>query len=282
MMSWQAVVEKVTVFFMNEGDKDFYNLILRGIILSAIFVFASSFIRNIPTYGKLAAKDQKVPLLMSITIGHNLSWFLMESPSFFIGFILYFFFGPTSIIYNPPNFILMMMFLLHYANRSFIYPWTSKASKPWPLVLTFCAALFTSINGYIQARYHGFYASAYPLEWLYDPRFIMGSLIFLWGFWANRLCDRILSQLRSPSDPPGTYKIPQGFMFQYISSANYFCEIVEWIGFAIASWSLAGTAFALFTFCNTAPRAYHAHQFYLAKFKDQYPKNRKALIPFLW
>lgn len=75
------------------------------------------------------------------------------------------------------------------------------------------------------------------------------------------------------------YKIPYGGMFEYVSCANFFGEIVEWVGFAMASWSLpgetdlscnngfveadviafvnqcdlcgfAGLAHAIFTFCN--------------------------------
>lgn len=70
-------------------------------------------------------------------------------------------------------------------------------------------------------------------------------------------------------------------MFEYVSAANYFGECLEWFGFAIASWSLPGLAFAWFTLANTGPRGYHHHLFYKEKFGSDYPKNRKALIPFL-
>lgn len=79
------------------------------------------------------------------------------------------------------------------------------------------------------------------------------------------------------------YKIPYGGLFKYVSGANYgklqrmhdmqillacWCitvlhhcvclagEIIEWFGFAIATWSLPGLAFAVFSFCNIAPRGY--------------------------
>ncbi len=75
-------------------------------------------------------------------------------------------------------------------------------------------------------------------------------------------------------------------------------EIIEWAGFAIATWSLPGLAFAIFTFCNIGPRGYkvfHAlnvqsnfilllkqhHQWYQQKFEN-YPRSRKAVIPFIW
>jgi len=70
-------------------------------------------------------------------------------------------------------------------------------------------------------------------------------------------------------------------MFEYISGANFFGEIIEWLGFAIACWTLGGWAFALMTACNIGPRAYHHHCWYLEKFKETYPKNRKAIIPFI-
>jgi hypothetical protein len=41
-------------------------------------------------------------------------------------------------------------------------------------------------------------------------------------------------------------------------------EIVEWTGFAIATWSFAGLAFAIFTFSNIGPRFYSASSFYLS------------------
>jgi len=70
-------------------------------------------------------------------------------------------------------------------------------------------------------------------------------------------------------------------MFEYVSGANFFGEILEWTGFAIASWSLVAAAFAFFTFANTGPRGYEHHKWYQKKFAD-YPKSRRAVIPFIW
>jgi protein-S-isoprenylcysteine O-methyltransferase Ste14 len=70
-------------------------------------------------------------------------------------------------------------------------------------------------------------------------------------------------------------------MYRWISCPNYFGEIVEWIGWAIATWSLAGLAFALWTAANLAPRAHSHHQWYRESFAD-YPQERKALVPRLW
>lgn len=63
--------------------------------------------------------------------------------------------------------------------------------------------------------------------------------------------------------------------------ANFFGEIVEWTGFAIASQAPVAMAFAYFTFANIGPRALEHHRWYIKTFGDKYPKDRKALIPFI-
>ena len=77
------------------------------------------------------------------------------------------------------------------------------------------------------------------------------------------------------------YAIPTGGLFEYVSCANYGAEIIEWVGFAIACWSLPAAAFAFYTFSNIGPRGHHHHLWYLSKF-DNYPKHRRAVIPFIW
>jgi len=68
-----------------------------------------------------------------------------------------------------------------------------------------------------------------------------------------------------------------------LSGANFFGEIVEWLGFAIAmGLALPGVTFAFCTACNIGPRAVAHHKWYLEKFNDEYPKTRKALIPFIF
>uniref|UniRef100_A0A8D2H359 Steroid 5 alpha-reductase 1 n=1 Tax=Urocitellus parryii TaxID=9999 RepID=A0A8D2H359_UROPR len=105
-----------------------------------------------------------------------------------------------------------------------------------------------------------------------------GFALWLLGMLINIHSDHILRNLRKPGETG--YRIPRGGLFEYVSGANYFGETVEWCGFALASWSLQGGAFALFTFCILLARANNHHQWYLEKFED-YPKFRKIIIPFL-
>jgi hypothetical protein len=89
----------------------------------------------------------------------------------------------------------------------------------------------------------------------------------------------MLIALRRPGETG--YRVPRGWLFERVSCPNYFGEILEWFGYALASWSLAGLAFALFTAANIGPRAFAHHRWYHRTFPG-YPPQRKALIPFVW
>lgn len=49
-------------------------------------------------------------------------------------------------------------------------------------------------------------------------------------------------------------------MFELVSGANFLGEMVEWCGYALATWSLPAFAFAFFTACSIGPRACHHHR----------------------
>ena len=57
-------------------------------------------------------------------------------------------------------------------------------------------------------------------------------------------------------------------------------ELLEWTGWAIATWSLAGVSFAVYTAANLVPRALAHHRWYRETFPD-YPPGRRAVIPYL-
>jgi 3-oxo-5-alpha-steroid 4-dehydrogenase 1 len=77
------------------------------------------------------------------------------------------------------------------------------------------------------------------------------------------------------------YQIPRRWLFKYISCPNHFGEIIEWVGFAVVAWSVPAVTFAVWTFCNLVPRALNHHEWYQENFED-YPKNRKAVLPKVW
>ncbi|GAB4822399.1 hypothetical protein N2152v2_009445 [Parachlorella kessleri] len=154
----------------------------------------------------------------------------------------------------------MAMFLVHYFNRDIIFPFRLRGGKPTPFITKY---LLTEAPVYS------------PIT----PRFLIGAAVWLAGLVINMQADHILINLRKPGETG--YKIPRGGLFEYVSAANYFGEMVEWTGWALASWSLPAAAFAFFTFANLAPRAWHHHLWYKRKFPS-YPKGRRAIIPFVW
>ena len=148
-----------------------------------------------------------------------------------------------------------------------------------PTEIFLMAIVFCSLNGTVQAIYQITPCTRRNMSWLYDPRFIVGAILFVAGLLINWHSDAILRSLRA--DGSTGYKIPQGGMFTFVSGANYFGECVEWIGYACLSWNLGALAFAIFTIANVGPRAIQHHRWYKTTFGDAYPSSRKALIPFL-
>jgi steroid 5-alpha reductase family enzyme len=94
----------------------------------------------------------------------------------------------------------------------------------------------------------------------------------------NIQSDNILIRLRKSTELG--YQIPKGGFFRFVSCPNFFGEIIEWTGFAIMAWSLPALSFAIWTFINLVPRGVDHHKWYKRKFGD-YPKERKAVLPFL-
>lgn len=211
----------------------------------------------------------------------KVAWILQELPVL-VAVALCWTYGRPDIRGRLPNLLLLGMLTFHYVNRTFIFPLRIKDGKPTPLVVMAMAFAYCALNGYVQARYLTQFAE-YADDWLTRPQFLLGSLVFVVGMAVNWHADGVLLSLRAQRKPGSTerYKIPRGGMFEYVSGANFFGEIVEWTGFAIACWSWAAASFAFFTFCNIGPRGYQHHQSYLEKFED-YPKSRKAVIPFIW
>ena len=99
--------------------------------------------------------------------------------------------------------------------------------------------------------------------------------------YINIQSDDIIRNLRKEGD--SNHYLPKGGLFRYVTSANYFGEFVEWVGFAILTWSWAGAVFALWTFANLCPRAARIYDQYKVEFGDELDtKKVKRIIPFIY
>jgi len=211
------------------------------------------------------------------SLSNRLGWLLMESPSVVL-------FGVLFFIGSAPKTLPVILFFglweAHYIHRALIYPFMiSDGRRLMPLAVVLMAFGFNIGNAYINGRYLFSLSGGYPLSWMLSPQMIVGLSLFIGGFIINRWADRVLQTLRKPGETK--YTIPYGGLYRWISCPNYFGEIIEWTGWAIATWSLPGLAFALWTLANLAPRARANHIWYHQHFGD-YPAERKALIPGIW
>lgn len=204
-------------------------------------------------------------------------WVVMESPAVIL-FAVLFLTGRHAL--QPAPLVLFGMWQFHYIRRTFVYPFLLRGQrgKTMPVAVVGLALAFNSLNAFVNARWIG-HLGHYPTSWLTTPTFWVGAGLFGVGWWINTWADRVLRSLRADGD--GGYRIPRGGLYRWVSSPNYLGEILEWVGWAVATWSVAGLAFALYSAANLVPRAASNHAWYHRTF-DDYPAERKRLIPHLW
>ncbi len=209
------------------------------------------------------------------TIPARVGWIVMESPAVLL-FIAVYAQGEYAMSTTP--LILLALWQFHYVYRNFIYPFRLRSgSHRMPLSIVGMAIVFNCINAYINARWISHFGD-YAGSWLGSTPFILGVVVFFVGWTINQHSDTVLFRLRGPGETG--YKIPRGGLYRWVSCPNYLGEMLEWVGWAIAAWSLAGLAFAVFTIANLLPRAIANHRWYQEKFSE-YPPERRAVVPFL-
>jgi very-long-chain enoyl-CoA reductase len=171
------------------------------------------------------------------------------------------------------------MVLGHYIKREletlFIHRFSSE-TMPFTNLFKNCThywVIFGTLVGYFLL--HPKYT-----EPTYIPMNVKYVLIAAFVFFQimNFLCHNTLKNLRKP----GTTErgIPKGYGFGLVSCANYFWESLVWLDYSILTGCTTSYLFLLFSFGQMAIWAQAKHRRYKKEFKD-YPKGRKAIIPFL-
>lgn len=219
------------------------------------------------------------------SISNKVAWVLMETPVFVGMTVLFFVYGLKS---NISVIVMTVLFLTHYLQRSLIFPFLLKGKSKMPIAIMLMGATFNLVNAYMIGCWLYIYSLPpytaepyYTTAWLYSPQFIVGTVLFIAGMVINLHSDYIIRHLRKPGD--NKHYIPKGGMFTYVSSANYFGEILEWFGFAILTWSIPGAIFCIWTFANLAPRANSLYEKYAQEFGEEFTSlKRKKVIPFIY
>ena len=211
------------------------------------------------------------------TIHRTAGWVIMESPAVIVFTAC---FLTSDRRQDPVAIAFLLLWLLHYVYRAFIYPFRLRGGQlRMPLSVVAMAFGFNVMNGYLQGRGLFTLGPARDASWFADLRFVVGLLLFLSGYALNQQSDIILRRLRAPGE--SGYRIPSGGAYALVSCPNYLGELVEWLGWAMLTWSPAGLVFFLWSAANLVPRARSHHRWYLEQFPD-YPPERKAIIPWLY
>ena len=250
-----------------------FNVFLIIMACIAVVVFVSLFFVD-AGYGKFYDKK------WGPAVNNKLGWVLMEAPVFIAMLVLWLCSDRRD---DLVRLAFLFLFELHYIQRSFVFPFRLRGNSLMPFSIILMGVVFNVLNALMQGGWI-FYLSPddyYDRDWLTTPAFISGFLVFLIGMYINIQSDDIIRNLRKEGDTK--HYLPKEGMFRYVTSANYFGELVEWIGFAILTWSWSGAVFALWTFANLAPRAARIYVRYKQEFGNQLnTKKTKRLIPFIW
>ena len=263
-MQWLNNLESLSLSSYN-------TFLLYWVGLSLISSLLLHFSKELPISNRI--ENKKMRLLGSID--KKTGWVIMEIPILLV--VCYFFFQGQNEL--NVSVIMVGVFCVHYFNRAIIFPQRIKVKgKTMPVASMISSMIFYIINGYLIGHYFG-HLKEYPIEWLYDLRFIIGLTLFILGFVINIQSDNILINLRGPGETD--YKIPHGGFFKYVSCPNYTGECIEWVGFAIMTWSIPGLVYATWVVLPLLIQSRGSHQWYIDTFKNEYPKERKAIIPFV-
>lgn len=206
------------------------------------------------------------------SVPNRSAWLLMELPAVLvIGWLVL----SSPLGTRAAAWVPLLFWQAHYLYRTFLFPALMRPSdRTFPLLLVVFAVGFNLLNGYNNAN--ALLTNAGLGRAAFGAHFWVGACVFAAGFLIHAHSDNIIRRLRAPGETG--YRIPEGGLFRWVSSPQYLGEIVQWTGWAMLTWSLAGLAFALFTVCNLAPRAVSNQAWYRERF-PAYPRGRRILIP---
>ncbi len=249
-----------------------FNILLWAMVATAVVVFVSLYFVD-AGYGKMISPK------WGWAINNKVAWILMEAPVFFV--MLYFWLTAENMWAVAP-LAMFLLFELHYFQRSFIFPFLLKGKSKMPVAIMLMGIIFNCLNGYIQGMWlFRLSGDMYSAEWLCTPQFVIGTIIFFMGLIINWHSDYVIRHLRKPGDT--NHYLPKKGMYKYVTSANYFGEITEWAGFAILTWSFAGTVFLIWTMANLVPRANSIYHKYEKEFADEFRQRPlKRVFPFVY
>lgn len=254
---------------------DYFNLgILSGFAIAFLAAVGSLFINS--PYGRFASNTYGMEL------DPRFGWWLMEIMAT-VSFIYHYIRGPRA--FDTVPMIFACLYLLHYANRGWYFPLSLRvhpgAKSSFSILVVASGVVVTSLHGYLNAKWYSEKCDFLNWDWMLSPSCVLGLLLYQVSFWSTVRCEHIIRQLRNGDcTNANRYKIPRGFLFEYVSSPQYLTELAGFLGWTIMTLNPAGLVILFISMANLIPRALSTHKWYQSKFED-YPSDRRALIPFV-
>ena len=183
--------------------------------------------------------------------------------------------------FNNP-FIITLIFLMttfHYAKRVwesiFVHSFTRDTMTILALIPN--CSYYWLLFGVLCCS--SLYSSSYDADvhLIGNLRLVFVPLFFYFEY-KNHQCH--LVQKRLKDENKGERGIPFGHGFDLVSCANYYWEFLAWLSFAIFTGHWTSFLFCIFGLVIMAQLALVKHKYYLKSFPN-YPKNRKAIIPYI-
>lgn len=250
-----------------------YQIMLYVLSFLAVIVFVALYFVK-AGYGMFRTR------LWGWSVPNKVGWVLMEAPSFVV---MGFWAWKVGVEAYTPQAVFVGLFMLHYFQRSFVFPLLMKGKSRMPMAIMAMGILFNVINATLLVA--SFFSCALPGK--YEPATFwanllpwVGLVIFLIGMAINLHADHVIRNLRRPGDT--RHYLPEKGFYRYVTSANYFGELVEWTGFALLTASPAAWVFVWWTAANLVPRADAIYKRYCEEFGKQAVGSRKRIIPCIY
>uniref|UniRef100_A0A0K3CGB4 BY PROTMAP: gi/472580643/gb/EMS18427.1/ enoyl reductase [Rhodosporidium toruloides NP11] gi/647397130/emb/CDR39923.1/ RHTO0S04e12068g1_1 [Rhodosporidium toruloides] n=1 Tax=Rhodotorula toruloides TaxID=5286 RepID=A0A0K3CGB4_RHOTO len=207
---------------------------------------------------------------------------LFIHPAFYFGSKL--FYGKT-FEHSRMQKVALVLILAHYAKREletlFVHRFSS-ATMPWFNIVK-NSGHYWGLSGILLAAplYGPWNGAARLIGTSRDSE----SWIYGWAaLWAYAELSNLITHLNLASlRPKGTKvrQIPKGYGFNTISCGNYFFETIAWCAFTGLTLNWASALFTAVAVAQMYVWAVKKHRRYRKEFGSAYPRNRKAMFPFI-
>ena len=112
---------------------------------------------------------------------------------------------------------------------------------------------------------------------------IWGTSLFTIGSFGNLYHHILLARLRNNKTTGSkSYSVPSGGLFEYAAAPHYLFELMAWLGIAVASQH--ANVFLVFAAMSSylAGRSVSQNDWNRQKFQEEWPVDRKNMIPYLF